>query len=198
MARTAGSEGPRTEMAIRLAAVDLIAARGFEAVTLRSIAQHINIQAGTIYRYFPSKGSLLMSLVSFHMEELFARWEEADPGPVSAVKRLETFIAHHVDFHATKPKEVLIANTEIRSLDPKDREVVVLLRKRYEQIVIDILQTGVNEGVFSVPDVRVTSYAILAMLTGLTAWYQEGGRLSQDQLAACYTRLVMTGVQPTV
>lgn len=38
MARTTGSDGERTEAAIREAAVDLFARRGYEAVTTRQIA----------------------------------------------------------------------------------------------------------------------------------------------------------------
>jgi len=38
MARTTGSDGARTEEAIRQAAIELIAARGFEAMTLRELA----------------------------------------------------------------------------------------------------------------------------------------------------------------
>ena len=38
MARTAGSDGERTEAAIREAAAQLIARHGFEAVTMRQLA----------------------------------------------------------------------------------------------------------------------------------------------------------------
>lgn len=67
----------------------------------------------------------------------------------------------------------------------------------YEEILRRILQDGIEERVFSMPDVRVATYAILAMLTGLTAWYQEGGRLSKEALIACYSKLITTGVGDT-
>ena len=41
MARTAGSDGERTEAAIREAAAPLIAHHGFEAVTMRQLAAEV-------------------------------------------------------------------------------------------------------------------------------------------------------------
>ncbi|MER2537432.1 MAG: TetR/AcrR family transcriptional regulator [Rhizobiaceae bacterium] len=194
MARTTGSDGARTQAAIRAAAIDLIAARGFEAVTLRAIAKRAGIQASSLYRYFPSKNDLLATIVTLHLDDLLDRWNEERPASGDARECLDAFVGFHVRYHSAKPKEVFIANMEMRSLAPGDYKEVVARRKRYEEILRRILQDGVEQGWFSVMDVQVTAYAILAMLTGLTAWYQEGGRLSQKELVACYRKLVTGGV----
>ncbi|MYZ46433.1 TetR/AcrR family transcriptional regulator [Propylenella binzhouense] len=194
MVRPVGSDGVRTEAAIRDAAIHLIAAKGFEAVTLRGIAKQVGIQASSLYRYYPSKSELLMTIITAHMEDLLERWAEAEPAGGSALERLDAFIEFHVSYHSSKPTEVFIANMEMRALAAEDRKTVVAMRKRYEAILLQILLDGVEEGVFSVPDARVATFAILAMLTGLTVWYQEGGRLSKDELVACYSKLVTTGL----
>lgn len=195
MARTVGSTGERTEAEILKAAIDLIAAHGFEAVTLREIAREAGIQAGSLYRYFPSKGDLLMRVISGHLEDLLEEWERTGRQDGPAGERLRNFIVFHVKYHAARPRKVFIANMELRSLRPDDRAAVVAMRKRYEDILADILRDGVKEGVFSIPDIPVATYGILAMLTGVTAWYQEGGRLSQQQLADCYQQLICHGIE---
>lgn len=194
MARTAGSDGAKTAVAIRKSAIDQIAAKGFESVTLRGIAQRVGIQASSLYRYFPSKNDLLLTIVSEHMRDLFAQWEAARPASSNAAERLNAFVEFHVRYHSAKPKEVFIANMEMRSLAAEDRQKVVQMRKRYENILREILQDGVAQGRFSVPDTQVATFAILAMLTGLTGWYQEGGRLSREQLIDSYSQLVFSGV----
>jgi len=42
--------------------------------------------------------------------------------------------------------------------------------------------------------VRVTAYALLAMLTGICTWYDPKGRVSRRKLIDLHTRLVMEGV----
>jgi len=77
MARTIGSDGEKTQNAIREAAVRLIARRGFEAVSMRLLAAEVGVQAAALYRYFPNKEELLFSLMREHMRGLTAAWETA-------------------------------------------------------------------------------------------------------------------------
>ena len=64
----------------------------------------------------------------------------------------------------TRKREVFIANSELRSLEPKNYEAIVTLRGAYEQRLADILTEGVEEGVFEVADVQVATFAIIALL----------------------------------
>lgn len=197
MARTVGSDGSKTEEAIRAAAIELIAAHGFEAVTLRGLAAHVGIQAGSLYRYYASKTDLLFAIMTTHMQDLLAHWNEEAVVTATPEQRLEHFIEFHVRYHSRRQREVFIANMEIRSLTPEHRIRVTAMRREYEGLLQQILQAGADAGVFNIPDVRVATFAIIAMLTGLTAWYQEGGRLSKEELVACYSSLVMHGVGQT-
>lgn len=191
MARTTGSDGARTEEAIRSAAIELIAARGFEATTMREIADKVGIQPGTIYRYFPSKGQLLVALLLEHLEFLLAQWALQRPASTEPLARLRAFVDFHIRSHTLRRREVFVANMELRSLSPADRRRVVALRRRYEDLLTDILAEGIRQGVFQLPDARIATFAILAMLTGVGSWYREGGRLGQRALIDLYTRLVL-------
>ena len=191
MARTTGSDGARTEEAIRRAAIDLIAARGFEAMTLRELAERVGIQAGAIYRYFPSKSQLLVALLVEHLEFLLQHWDEERPATDEPVERLRRFVDFHVRSHTLRRREVFVANMELRSLAPADYRRVVALRRRYEHILTDILRDGMARGVFALPDARIATFSILAMLTGVGTWFKEGGRLGKRELIDMHTRLVM-------
>jgi len=191
MARTTGSDGARTEEAIRHAAVELIATRGFEAMTLRELADKVGIQPGSIYRYFPSKGQLLVDLLVEHLDFLLGQWEREKPGTDDPVERLRAFVDFHIRSHTLRSREVFVANMELRSLSSADYRRIVALRGRYETILTTILKDGVARGAFHLPDARVATFAILAMLTGVGAWYKDSGRLGKRELIDIYTRMVM-------
>ncbi len=137
MARTTGSDGARTEEAIRRAAIELIAARGFEAMTLRELADRVGVQAGALYRYFPSKSQLLVSLLVEHLEFLLKHWDEERPASGDPVERLRAFVDFHIRSHTLRRREVFVANMELRSLSPAEYRRVVALRRRYEDILTD-------------------------------------------------------------
>src|SRR3954452_7768585 len=77
LARTTGSDGERTEATIRAAAAMLIARHGYEAMSMRQLAEEVGVQAAALYRYFSTKEELLFTLMREHMDELVAAWEAA-------------------------------------------------------------------------------------------------------------------------
>ena len=79
MARTTGSDGEKTEAAVREAAVSLIARFGYEAMSMRQLAAEVGVQAAALYRYFPTKEDLLFTLMREHMEGLTEAWDAARP-----------------------------------------------------------------------------------------------------------------------
>ena len=197
MARTKGSVGTDTARAIRQTAIRLMVAHGYEAMTLRQLAEAVGIQAGSVYRYFGAKDRLLADIMIGHMETVLASLTERLAGlPEGAgpVERLSTFVDFHIRYHIEKQDEVFLAYMELRSLDPASREIAVGLRKRYERTLVGILRDGMSAGVFRLADAPVAAFAIIAMLTGVCQWYSAKGRLDADGLVAIHRDLVLNGV----
>ena len=197
MARTVGSHGPKTMEAIRKAGLRLIFEHGYEAMSLRQLAAEVGIQAGSLYNHIATKQELLFDLVQDHINELLRQLDRALQGKTGATERLRAFVTFHVTYHMTRKREVFIANSELRSLEPKNYEAIVALRGAYEQRLADILTDGVEEGAFEVADSQVATYAIIALLTGLCSWYRPGGRLTKEAIVAAHEKLVLSGVMPS-
>ena len=56
------SQGAAARDRLYATALQLIAARGYEATTLRDIAKEAGVSVGLLYRYFPSKQSVVIAL----------------------------------------------------------------------------------------------------------------------------------------
>jgi AcrR family transcriptional regulator len=194
MARTVGSNGPKTMEAIRKAGLRLIYSQGYEAMSLRRLAAEVGIQAGSLYNHITTKQDLLFDLIKVHMDELMERLDQALEGISDPEDRLQAFIAFHVGYHITRKREVFICYSELRSLEPKNYEIVVSLRQHYERKLIGILDDGVAEGRFTVADTTVAAYGILAMLTGVCTWFRPAGRLTKEEVTAIYTGMVRHGL----
>ncbi|WP_316236539.1 TetR/AcrR family transcriptional regulator [Bradyrhizobium sp. SZCCHNR1015] len=196
MARTIGSHGPTTMEAIRRAGLRLIFQHGYEAMSLRQLAAEVGIQPGSLYNHISTKQELLAELIQDHINDLLQELEQALRDTQGPVERLRAFVAFHVSYHMTRKREVFIANSELRSLDPRNYEAVVALRGAYERRLADILSDGVAQGVFDVDDIQVATFAIIALLTGLCSWYRPGGRLTREAIIAAHEKLVLSGVMP--
>lgn len=193
MARTQGSHAETTGPRIRAAAESLFAARGYAAVSMRQIAGIVGVQVGALYNYIPDKQALLFDLMDSHMRALLdALPETVLAGP--AQQRLEHFARFHIRFHLARPDAVFIAYMELRNLSPENFQRIEALRRQYEDILTSILEAGAREGVFDLQDSRVTTRAVIAMLTGVTTWYRDEGALSQTDVEDMYWQIVRGAV----
>jgi AcrR family transcriptional regulator len=197
MARTIGSYGPKTLEAIRKAGLRLIYEHGYEAMSLRQLAAEVGIQSGSLYNHIATKQDLLFDLVREHINELLRQLDRALQGKEQPIEKLRAFVTFHVTYHMTKKREVFIANSELRSLEPKNYDAIIALRSAYEQRLAQILSEGVADGTFEVTDIQVATFAILALLTGICTWYRPGGRLTREAIVAAHEKLVLSGVAPS-
>lgn len=193
MARKTGSHSDITGPRVRSAARSLIARHGFAAVTMRQIAREVGVQAGALYLYTPDKQTLLFDLMKSHMDELLEAVSSVDlSGPPE--RALEAFARFHIAFHLDRAEAVFVAYMELRNLTEENFAVIEDQRKTYENLLERILQRGRASGVFAVHDTKLATMALIAMLTGLTTWYREGGRLDRGDIQDMYWDMVRKAV----
>jgi TetR/AcrR family transcriptional regulator, cholesterol catabolism regulator len=187
-------KGMRTAAAIRQAAVEMFFTHGYQATTLRELAAACDIKVGSLYNHIDSKETLLEELMVGIMRDLFKALEDGVAQFTSPVDRLRAAIQIHVAFHAQRAKEVFIGNSELRSLPPGTRDVVVGLRDQYEQLIKEIIEDGISAGDFDKVDPKLAVYAIVAVGTHVSNWYRPDGRLSLEDIARFHSDFLITSL----
>ena len=193
MARKQGSHSETTGPRVRDAALKLIARHGYAAVSMRQIAAEVGVQAGALYNYIADKQALLFDLMVGHMRGLLAalETEKLSDDPVTA---LDDFTRFHLSYHLPRRDEVFVSYMELRNLDAENFQQVEALRRTYEDQLEAILRRGVDTGVFDVRDTRVATLGLIALLTGVTNWFDPEGRLGADAVIEIYQELVRKSV----
>ena len=191
MARTTGSDGEKTEAAVREAAVSLIARLGYEAMSMRQLAAEVGVQAAALYRYFPTKEDLLFTLMREHMEGLLKAWDTARPASGNAIVRLAAYVENHITFHIERRHATHVSNMELRSLSHERLTQILKMRTAYEKELRTILRDGSETGAFEIDDVGLTAMALIQMMTGVIVWFRPGERLSIAEVTTTYLSMTM-------
>jgi AcrR family transcriptional regulator len=160
---------------------------------MRKIASEVGVQAGALYLYTPDKQTLLFDLMQSHMDALLEAWGGMVPAP-SPSAQLEQFARFHIGFHMERPEAVFVAYMELRNLTPDNFAKIEDLRRRYETVLEDIVKAGQAADVFTVPDSKLATMALIAMLTGVNTWYREGGRMTRAQVETIYAQMALKAV----
>src|SRR2546425_142665 len=158
-------EGRSVRESVLAAAVELFAEYGYRAATMRDIAQMAGIQAASIYYHYANKQALLVEIMETHMQHLNANLEHIVNKQDTVQQRLYEAIANHIRLHTTYKSEFFIIDTEIRALEGENRKYILTLRDRYEDLLRRLLLDGLAQGILRQTDVKVASYAIIAMCT---------------------------------
>lgn len=183
-----------TKTRLLAASRSLFARYGYEGVSMRDIAGTVGLRQSAIYNHFSSKQDLLVTLMVSRMDHLLAAMQAAVSDRDAPVQKLEAFARFHVTYHLNHPEDVFLAYMELRSLEQPGRDAVMPLRRAYESTLRDILMAGQKAGIFRMGDPAVTARALLAMMTGVTVWFRDGGALDRDSVAENYVQAALQSV----
>lgn len=182
--------------AILDAAVDRFERAGFHGTTMRDIAQGAGLTVASIYNHFPSKQLMLQDIMARVLSDALALTRDA----VLRAERhpeaqLSALVHAWLVFHTKRRAEALIGASEIRSLDPAGRRLIVALRDEQEAMFRSIIERGVEEGTFATPHPEQAVRALIAMGTAVASWYNPDGALTPEQMGQRYVRLALGTVE---
>lgn len=182
-----------TGLEIRRVALELFVTQGYDATSIRDIAARVGIRGASMYHHFASKEAILWDLTRSALSSLAESWRTAEAGmntrdPASL---LRAFVRVDAVFHAEHHSAAMLVNAQLHRLSPENYSTAVALRHKYECELVSIVEDCVATGRFQVPDVRVTTFAILQMTAAIANWYRPDGPLSIPDLAAIYEELAL-------
>jgi AcrR family transcriptional regulator len=152
---------------ILAAARTLFVQIGYDAFSMRKLAEKVGCSAGNLYLYFPSREELFRCLMDESFAELKQQLVEScepGPGPVDPVARLKRGMRAYVDFGVSHPDAYGIAFLVRR---PQQRDTIK------PHAAFSFLQTVVASCVaakrFRAVDVDLVSQSLWVAIHGLTS-----------------------------
>lgn len=185
-------DDPQAAALIISAAVVTMAGNGYHATSVRDIAEAAGVSPAALYHHFGSKHGLLFLVMDRGNDELYARTSAAlyaaahDP-----VDRLRALVGVHVSLHLRAQREAFLGNTELRSLEPAARKVVVGKRDQQQRLFDQVVLDGVQRGLFTTPFPADAARALVTMCSAVAGWYSPRGPLSPDELTARFQQLAL-------
>ncbi|WPC03869.1 helix-turn-helix domain-containing protein [Pseudomonas benzenivorans] len=143
-------------------ALELFAQRGFAQVSLRELASHLELTAGSLYNHCSSKEELLQEFIEEHYMALLSLFDRRHQRE-SASATLQEVIQRLVALHESHPLHFQLATRDAGCLKPSRRQYIDRLRQQVQRKLYALLgTTGCNA-----PD---QSVATLELFEHLPLW----------------------------
>ncbi len=172
---------PTPREAIIDVAVRLFGEKGYNATTMRDIAQAVGILPGSLYAHIDSKETLLIEIVETGIERFLAIDRLLAASAESPEARMRIAIREHIKVVAENPERTLVVFHQWRFLSGPNRARAVAMRRRYAKAFMKIVNDGIASGDFNPKlDPRITVFAILGAVNWTPEWYSQSGPESAE------------------
>jgi AcrR family transcriptional regulator len=176
--------GEQEKKRILVVAAKLFRDKSFLNTTVDDIASNAKINKAMIYYYFKSKGVLLYEIMCISADERIRQAELVIASNTSAVEKMEMIVKQVVESVTNSASLGGLAQFEIKNLPRHLMASYIGKRDRFEQILRQVLQEGVDTGYFRIKhDIPMISRFIMGLLNSVATWFKENGPLSPEEIS---------------
>ena len=166
--------------------MDIFSESGAQGLTMKAIAERVNITEPAIYRHFQNKQAMIIAMIDKIREEIFRRVDDIVGQPLSDVEKLQKIFSYHLTYLKKKKAITLeLLSESFFHTHPEVRWHLYSLMTEYHKRILGILSKGIARGEIS-RRVRPEAAAILflgALQHLLTIFKVEGDRHKIDSLS---------------
>jgi AcrR family transcriptional regulator len=172
----------------------IFAEKGFHHTSVRDISRATKMSLSGLYYYFTTKEELLYLIQERCFLTLLQRWEQAVPAYPDVRARIRAFAENHLSFFLHNMPEMKVMAHEDESLTGEFDEKILVLKRRYVKVIMDLIgELQKQEGGKGI-DLRVATFALFGMMNWIYTWYQPKRDLAVPQLIDQMLRIYFFGL----
>jgi TetR/AcrR family transcriptional regulator, cholesterol catabolism regulator len=172
----------------------IFAEKGFHHTSVRDISRATKMSLSGLYYYFTTKEELLFLIQERCFLTLLQRWEQAAGADLDVRARIRAFAENHLSFFLHNMPEMKVMAHEDESLTGEYNEKILVLKRRYVKVIMDLMrELQEKEGGKGI-DLRVATFALFGMTNWIYTWYQPKRDLPLPQLVEQMLRIYFFGL----
>jgi len=178
-------------------ASSLFESLGYHEASMDEIARHVGIAKASLYYHFDKKELILVEIHREMLDLLIGRQQaRVNHFDGTWAEQLREFMSDIVSLMESHPGRLRIFFEAFRELPEDIGKRISAQRKQYRQMLVSLLESGIEAGEFSPHPPEVVSMAILGMCNWTYQWFIPGGRLTSREVADSFWNTVMSGLAP--
>lgn len=153
-------------------AAKLFKKKGFSAVTMRDIADAVEIKAASLYNHISSKQEILATVIISVAEAFTFGMQQIKNNPISSQEKLKKIIELHIELTIQNPDAMACLNNDWMHLE-EQLPYFLKMRDDYEENFRAILKKGIDQGEIASRNPEIMLFSMLSTLRTLYIWYAK-------------------------
>ena len=175
-------------------AAKLFKEKGYSAVTMRDIAQAMDIKAASLYNHIKSKQEILVLIIIEIAEEFTTTMQQILDLEELTIKKIEKTIELHIDITLRNSDALACLNNDWMHLANDPLAYFIKMREEYEENFRAIIKKGIADGEIKNLNVEVIIFSTLSTLRTLYLWYGRKKSPNAAVLRSNMTSVLLNGI----
>ena len=179
---------------IVIVASRLFKEKGYNAVSMRDIAQVMGIKAASLYNHIQGKQEILSTLILEVAKEFTLGMNTVMESRATPIEKITGVIELHIDITVNYSEGLAALNNDWMHLENEDLKDFVKMRENYEENFRKIIKEGIEKEEIKAHHPEVILFSILSTLRSLYVWYQKRGKLDVNVLKKDMVAVLLSGI----
>ena len=178
------------------ASAKIFSQKGYHGTSMQDIAGAVNLQKASLYHHVSSKQEILFELLNRGLRLLTDEVEKSIDIARSPDENLRLAITAYLTALTEHQDVTSVLLLEYRSLESQYLKRHIIERDRFEQLWRNLIDSGVQEKIFSCEDPSMAARALLGVMNWTVTWFRSDGSMSAAEIADQITDLYLLGLTP--
>lgn len=180
------------------AASRVFARKSYVGATMDDIAAEMGASKGILYYQFQSKQELIVETRREASGGAARRLEEIAKRPLAVEERMDLALRDLIAANFQELSRHVILTPVTMGLDKEHAAEIRVIERRYENVMIALLEEGISKGVFIACTPSVMAFTLIRACLSPAWWYREGGGATREEVADTVASLLMRGLKPAI
>lgn len=187
--------GTRKDVIIAKAA-KLFREKGFSATSMRDLAEHVGVEAASLYNHISSKAEILQEICFKTANNFTQLIEEVDATPgKNAIEKIQAILRFHIRQMVDNYEEVYVTDREWKHLTDPYLSNMQSQRRAYRQRIASIIEDGIRNGEIKEIDAPTVVLIMLHAVSGIESWHRSKKKIPAELLEDNMVIILVDGLR---
>lgn len=195
MAKIKSSKSNTRKDVIIAKAARLFREKGYSATSMRDLAEHVGVEAASLYNHIKSKAEILQE-ICFKTANLFMNHiTEVELSDQKSIAKIEAILRFHIRQIISHYEEVYVMDREWKHLTDPYLSNMQSQRRSYRQRIAAIIEEGIRKGEIKNIDAPTAVLIMLHAVSGIESWHRSIKRISAEMLEDNMVMILVEGLK---
>jgi AcrR family transcriptional regulator len=187
--------GTRKDVIIAKAA-KLFREKGFSATSMRDLAEHVGVEAASLYNHISSKAEILQEICFKTANNFMSHIEEVDANPnKTAIEKIQEILRFHIKQMLDNYEEVYVSDREWKHLTDPYLSNMQSQRRAYRQRIALVIEEGIRKGEIKPIDAPTAVLIMLHAVSGIESWHRSKKKIAGEVLEDNMVQILVDGLR---